>query len=480
MKKLSLLFTLFLSVTFVYSQEKFTTVSGEKRVCPGREYVYRFKLTSPLTVDQIPFVEVLNGVLVSTKPETMPKGSDTLRLVVKWNDIGYRSLKKITITAGAAIGGIQVTTSSYGGTSAAHYSNYLFSSSPYQSKDNVIKIPYAQTGTLHMRTAGALQLDPNDVTGYTTNKYVWDIPGQGKIETINEYNLQYGLADLDGVTVKVYPFNELCDKKIYGDPYSVKIERYLDAKITTTEKESCKNTNVTYKLEGAPSGSSIKWVPGGNVTLVSGQGMSSAIFKTSSDGALTVNAVVSYMGKNITISNSDVWIGTPAAPTKLDGISDRLYDAYTEYFIGTAPISGATSYTWEVRGDATLPYGNTGQSVRMVTKSVKNGGSFAIYLTVSNKCGSNVYGDHGTIRANPGGGDNGGIGKDDFLRTSIVDSEFTPQSIKVYNISGSMVYSKDNISGYFDIKSTTLPDGIYIIEKSDGKERQSEKVILKR
>ena len=478
MKKLSLLFTLFLSVTFVYSQEKFTTVSGEKRVCPGREYVYRFKLASPLTVGQIPFVEVLNGVLVSTKPETMPKGSDTLRLVVKWNDIGYRSLKKITITAGAAIGGIQVTTSSYGGTSAAHYSNYLFSSSPYQSKDNVIKIPYAQTGTLHMRTAGALQLDPNDVTGYTTNKYVWDIPGQGKIETINEYNLQYGLADLDGVTVKVYPFNELCDKKIYGDPYSVKIERYLDAKITTTEKESCKNTNVTYKLEGAPSGSTIEWVPGDNVTIVSGQGSSSAIFKTSSDGVLTVNAVVTYMGKNITISNSDVWVGTPSAPTRIIGLEDEVtFTPSSSYVFKAIGSIGSTEYEWIVSGGTILMENNK----QLVTIKMDALGKkekfkpFEITLFAKNKCGRSLP----IIRS-------GGItsGGDDYepyrLRNNILDSEFTPQSIKVYNLSGTIVHSQDNLSGDFDIKSTTLPDGIYIIEKSDGKERQSEKVILKR
>ena len=479
MKKLSLLFTLFLSVTFVYSQEKFTTVSGEKRVCPGREYVYRFKLASPLTVGQIPFVEVLNGVLVSTKPETMPKGSDTLRLVVKWNDIGYRSLKKITITAGAAIGGIQVTTSSYGGTSAAHYSNYLFSSSPYQSKDNVIKIPYAQTGTLHMRTAGALQLDPNDVTGYTTNKYVWDIPGQGKIETINEYNLQYGLADLDGVTVKVYPFNELCDKKIYGDPYSVKIERYLDAKITTTEKESCKNTNVTYKLEGAPSGSTIEWVPGDNVTIVSGQGSSSAIFKTSSDGALTVNAVVTYMGKNITISNSDVWVGTPNTPTGLNGFS-KTFNSNSRYIFNVDPlVVGATSYKWEVSGGKIVGpiLGATdGSGITVETDAAI--GTKPKYLDVKvyavNKCGTSTFlYKTGTIKPADGGSV--------ITRASILsDSEFTPQSIKVYNLSGTIVHSQDNISGDFDIKSTTLPDGIYIIEKSDGKERQSEKIILKR
>ena len=477
MKKLSLLFTLFLSVTFVYSQENSATISGEKRACPGKEYEYKFKLAKPATINLTPSITVENGTLLAKSENLIAKDGYFLTVFVQWDDKGYRDNKVLTIQTNEGDARFPVVVVSYAGTSAADHSNYLFYSSPYRLKDNVIKIPYAQTGTLNMSTAGALPLDPNN-SANTTNKYVWDIPGQGKIETINKYNLQYGLTDLDGVTVKVYPFNELCDKKAYGDPYSVKIERYLDAKITTTEKESCKNTNVTYKLEGAPSGSTIEWVPGDNVTIVSGQGSSSAIFKTSSDGALTVNAVVTYMGKNITISNSDVWVGMPSAPTQIIGLEDEVtFTPSSSYVFKAIGSIGATEYEWIVTGGTILMENNK----QLVTIKMDALGKkekfkpFEITLFAKNKCGRSLP----IIRS-------GGItsGGDDYepyrLRNNILDSEFTPQSIKIYNLSGAIVHSQDNLSGDFDIKSTTLPDGIYIIEKSDGKERQSEKVILKR
>lgn len=475
MKKLSLLFTLFLSVTFVYSQENSATISGEKRACPGKEYEYKFKLAKPATINLTPSITVENGTLLAKSENLIAKDGYFLTVFVQWDDKGYRDNKVLTIQTNEGDARFPVVVVSYAGTSAADHSNYLFYSSPYRLKDNVIKIPYAQTGTLNMSTAGALPLDPNN-SANTTNKYVWDIPGQGKIETINKYNLQYGLTDLDGVTVKVYPFNELCDKKAYGDPYSVKIERYLDAKITTTEKESCKNTNVTYKLEGAPSGSTIEWVPGDNVTIVSGQGSSSAIFKTSSDGALTVNAVVTYLGKNITISNSDVWVGTPAAPTKIIGLesNNKEFDPKFTYPFSVIEVDGATSYDWVVSGGQIV--GNSdGASIKVRTNATTGGRIGLLDITVSavNVCGKGKsLHRYGTIRAS---------GSESVkLRSVLSDSEFTPQSIKVYNLSGAIVHSQDDLSGDFDIKSTTLPDGIYIIEKSDGKERQSEKVILKR
>lgn len=157
----------------------------------------------------------------------------------------------------------------------------------------------------------------------------------------------------------------------------------------------------------------VTWEAVSNAVLVDGQGTRTATFKATGNGYMKVKATKSLSnGRYYVVENSQSWAGKPAIPTSIDGIDSRLYESYTEYSVGTAPITGATSYTWEVKGDATLPYGNTGQSVRLVTKSVKNGGSFAVYLTVSNKYGSSTYGDHGTIRANPGGGDDGGIGKD--------------------------------------------------------------------
>lgn len=71
----------------------------------------------------------------------------------------------------------------------------------------------------------------------------------------------------------------------------------------------------------------------------------------------------------------------------------------------------------------------------------------------------------------------------DTRSLSVEDSSNTPSdinTIRIYNLSGVLVYSNNAVNGTFDIGSTVLTDGIYIIEKFDGENRTSEKVILKR
>lgn len=53
--------------------------------------------------------------------------------------------------------------------------------------------------------------------------------------------------------------------------------------------------------------------------------------------------------------------------------------------------------------------------------------------------------------------------------------------IKIYNLSGQLVKTRKNVDHYFNINSTSLSNGVYIIEKIDKKgNRTTEKVILKR
>lgn len=53
-------------------------------------------------------------------------------------------------------------------------------------------------------------------------------------------------------------------------------------------------------------------------------------------------------------------------------------------------------------------------------------------------------------------------------------------NIKIYDIRGILVYSKQNISSTFNILDTNLSNGIYIIEKYDGRNKTTKKVLLKR
>lgn len=250
--------------------------------------------------------------------------------------------------------------------------------------------------------------------------------------------------------------------------------------IRTASTIVCSGDNVEYNTPNIDllPGAIINWIAKDNMSLVSGQGTATAKFKAQGNGKGIVGVEIKWKGKTF-ISEDNIWVGTPNAPTGLNGFS-KTFNSNSRYIFNVDPlVVGATSYKWEVSGGKIVGpiLGATdGSGITVETDAAI--GTKPKYLDVKvyavNKCGTSTFlYKTGTIKPADGGSV--------ITRASILsDSEFTPQSIKVYNLSGAIVHSQDNLSGDFDIKSTTLPDGIYIIEKSDGKERQSEKVILKR
>lgn len=247
--------------------------------------------------------------------------------------------------------------------------------------------------------------------------------------------------------------------------------------IKTASTIVCAGDNVEYNTPNIDllPGAIINWIAKDNMSLVSGQGTATAKFKAQGNGKGIVGVEIKWKGKTF-ISEDNIWAGTPNAPTKIIGLesNNKEFDPKFTYPFSVIEVDGATSYNWVVSGGQIV--GNSdGASIKVRTNATTGGRIGLLDITVSavNVCGKGQsLHRYGTIRAS---------GSENVkLRSVLSDSEFTPQSIKVYSLSGSIVYSNDNLSGDFDIKSTTLPDGIYIIEKSDGKERQSEKVILKR
>nr|DAJ08495.1 MAG TPA: Gingipain R2 [Caudoviricetes sp.] len=249
--------------------------------------------------------------------------------------------------------------------------------------------------------------------------------------------------------------------------------------IKTASTIVCAGDNVEYNTPNIDllPGAIINWIAKDNMSLVSGQGTATAKFKAQGNGKGIVGVEIKWKGKTF-ISEDNIWVGMPSAPTQIIGLEDEVtFTPSSSYVFKAIGSIGATEYEWIVTGGTILMENNK----QLVTIKMDALGKkekfkpFEITLFAKNKCGRSLP----IIRS-------GGItsGGDDYepyrLRNNILDSEFTPQSIKIYNLSGAIVHSQDNLSGDFDIKSTTLPDGIYIIEKSDGKERQSEKVILKR
>lgn len=64
--------------------------------------------------------------------------------------------------------------------------------------------------------------------------------------------------------------------------------------------------------------------------------------------------------------------------------------------------------------------------------------------------------------------------------SSDIEKDINPVNVRVYDLSGKIVYTQNNVTGELDLRSTSLYDGIYIIEKYDGKNVTRDKVMLKR
>lgn len=250
--------------------------------------------------------------------------------------------------------------------------------------------------------------------------------------------------------------------------------------ITTSEKVTCTGTSVVYDIANFTGEySNITWQPGINMTLNSAQG-SYATYRSSGNGKGIVKAKVKWNGKEYNLENSDVWVGIPEKPTIPGfGTIPQIFPGKSRNTF-SARAGGAdltNGFIYSISGAASIIQVSIGGEITIETSNVTYDSPFTIGVIARNKCGqSSIYYANGIVKGS-GGGDEPPMIEKRAISTSD-DSEI--KSVKVYNLSGVLVYSDNAVNGTFDIKSTVLNDGIYIIEKFDGENRTSEKVILKR
>lgn len=475
-KNLTFLLLLFV-FSGVYSQKN--VISGEQQVCPNREYSYTFTLANPAKANNLNvFIKAIGGKINGQESQdfNIVSGGRTVSFKVIWDDKGYRTGQQIIASSTEGSADQSIYVASFNGTTSKDHFDYGVGSSPIaiDVSSRTIRIPYMKTGNIRLSANLDTSIFPITFakTEFKTSNYVWEI-GSNKKEGGNSTSFNYGETDLDGTSINVYPVYSACDKKIYGPPLTLKIVRFLDAKITTTSTIECLNSNITYRIEGIPTGTTVNWTSTNNAaTLLNGQGTTTATFKAVKNGNVEVVANISYAGKATTLKK-DVWIGATKTPTDINGFSS-YFNSRSTYTFTAEFDQNATDYRWEVSGGSIIGP-STASTVRVETAVAL--GTKPKYLDIKvyaiNKCGVSSYlYKTGIIKSADDG--------PSIIRSISVDDQIITKSINIYNLSGILVYSKDNISGEFDIKSTTLPDGIYIIEKSDGKEKQSEKIILKR
>lgn len=465
MKKILLLFTLLLSFCFIQAQNP-VLITGVARPEPDRQYNYRITTAAHGISGTKAKWTIENGEFISpTGGTTLEQDVDIMSVDVIWTKVNSSGVLKYSYSNG--------------------------SGAPYTGQINVSIEPASTSGGTKIEIAGVKKLYVGDQTTFnfrglpTTSKVTWhyDI---NYLESVNN-----SAHDGRSITLKVKPMSGVITTTISADSKdkngnhsrSLNIVLVGNPKIVPVGETIINQGNTsTYSIQGAQEypGATIVWTSGDRMALNAGQGTGvSAVFTGSGNGYGIAKATVNYMGFVYNLQNSDVWIGKPAKPTRIeDLISGSQFKSYTEYFFYAGNIPGATNYSWRIAGDAIIISGSADRMVRVQTKPVSNGGSFALYLTAKNQFGQTEYGDHGIIASGGGIGGGGDIGIE--KRSMLVADQSETKSVKVYNLSGILVYSNEAVNGVFDISSTILTNGVYIIDKFDGENRTSEKVILKR
>lgn len=240
---------------------------------------------------------------------------------------------------------------------------------------------------------------------------------------------------------------------------------------------ACANESKTYSVP-LPEGATVAWEAGNNLTLISGQGTANATFRTSGNGYGVIKATVEY-NKVYNLLNSDVWVGVPAAPTRIissHGITEGCTLNSSGFLaeFEAEPNNYMAEYKWVFDGTVYPEWKTSYFRCKIPYMGTSITSFHEVKASVTNKCGTSPTKTLSFYVKNQGGG---GI-----LRSlsSDIEKDINPVNVRVYDLSGKIVYTQNNVTGELDLRSTSLYDGIYIIEKYDGKNVTRDKVMLKR
>ncbi len=254
----------------------------------------------------------------------------------------------------------------------------------------------------------------------------------------------------------------------------------------------CSNNTVSYTIEGfdLTPGATVYWIADNLMTLISGQESPTATFNGVGNGQGIVKAIVRFKGLAHEIENSDVWVGAPPVPQSIIGFVPNSTDPREmqvvpgqSYSFNLPEEKSTTGGQWTVKSLAQIeiPYrqwvGGKGVFVD-IPNMQPNGMIYMINLSASNKnkCGVSSPISRFLI-----------LGANDprnriLMKTQGIESALSepqPTSIRIYSyLTGSLVYQKKNTIS-FDIQSTNLGEGIYILEMTDQQGNVTREKVMK-
>lgn len=369
-------------------------ITGNFNLNTGAVYTYTAKLDSPVESDKNLQVSFFGGdpglFIISTNPYrftntlnvSIPKGKKEFKFTIIWLNEGNT---EIWVTDPSSVG------------------------SPIVTKEVKVTVKTVHTGTVpenyEINDVIRIMVEVGKLPDKCTLRPEWEYDTKftqkiGEIEYLQEHAyqqfkllkwgnslLKYNITVFDNTMGVGYVYCRGDITLIVPCPYS----------IVTTEKFTCPNSTITYKIEGLQGGDKIEWKEEcKNAKLSSGQGTNTAIYIAQAQGEVEVSAMISYRGETANVSNKEVWAGKPTINTAIEtthAMTERIpvtIDASNEFF----HYKGGISYAIESENAAFVTVTKTEKKFKIETTIPGNQkGEIKLRLKVSNDCGevSNLH-----------------------------------------------------------------------------------------
>ncbi len=237
------------------------------------------------------------------------------------------------------------------------------------------------------------------------------------------------------------------------------------------------NTNTTFILHNYPPNSNIVWSNSNNLTYISGQGTNNYTVKAANSGNGWIK--VSINGISIT---KNIWVGTPSMPVTNPSGYPTIQMTYGQIMpIRITSCSGNPSqYLWNITGSIN----KISESGTTCTVSADNYGQGNFYVKAKNQCGYGSNEGGGINVTNDGGGGlliNPNPGND-LINVKIQDNKNQSSKniifVKLLNNYQQTVYSNTFHNTQFEINTSSLPEGIYILYVKYQNNNYSAQVII--
>lgn len=251
----------------------------------------------------------------------------------------------------------------------------------------------------------------------------------------------------------------------------------------------------TFTVNNLPSGNSVNWSVGPNLTITSGQNTNLCTITSAGNNSSWVSATIVNGCGNVTLPQLNVWCGKPLF--SLDGDQElfpgEIGFANINYTYTGNPLGQAvTGVTWGYTGPITSITGNTVQG-RYKAK-LTGGGTGYVYANATNACGTiksslfyRVLESYAiAVSPNPASGtveinitktttDSTGLSPAIQTEEAITETKI----IRIVNTYGTPVYSTQKQENKFTFPVSGLKNGTYIIEIKIGENVYTKQLIVK-